>query len=135
MGAVAEGKLRLLWHYRFPTESSRGAAWAVGEDGTPPPKPMMLLIESWEGELQRPGKCVRLPFKGPPPTPASSHCPLCWFPSSFPFWAVSSAGAFPTLGTVLAQWREEVGPTAPLPTSPEVKCRREGTSNALGSWP
>lgn len=37
MGAVAEGKLRLLWHYRFPTESSRGAAWAVGEDGTPPP--------------------------------------------------------------------------------------------------
>lgn len=36
MGAVAEGKLRLLWHYRFPTESSRGAAWAVGEDGTPP---------------------------------------------------------------------------------------------------
>lgn len=38
MGAVAEGKLRLLWHYRFPTESSRGAAWAVGEDGTPSPQ-------------------------------------------------------------------------------------------------
>lgn len=26
---------KLLWHYRFPTESSQGAAWAVGEDGTP----------------------------------------------------------------------------------------------------
>lgn len=78
---------------------------------------------------------VLLPFAGLPPTPASSHCPLCWFSSSFLSWPFSSAGAFPMLGTVLAQWGKEVGQTTSLPTSLEVKCRREGTSSALGSWP
>lgn len=112
-----------------------------------PPKPTLLIV-SWERELGPHGgtweglvicrargltssgdREVPLPFDGPPPTPASSHGPLCWFPSSFPSWPLSSAGAFPMLGTVLAQWRKEV------PISPEVQCRREETSNALGSWP
>lgn len=65
MGAVAEGKLRLLWHYRFPTESSRGAAWAVGEDGTPPPSPCCYSSSPGRGSFRDQGSACVSPSRAP----------------------------------------------------------------------